>query len=104
MSRDDHAIQLIEPWRPNEDRASLQCSQCCHKGEYQHVNISTQQYDVDRIFVGLSWELHGWWQLDRALEWWRTAGRQRAHNSTNKVSFYTIIVRLCHCMTAITRV
>ena len=29
---------------------------------------------------------------------------KRAHNSTTKVSFYTIIIRLCHCMIAITRV
>jgi len=32
---------------------------------------------VDRIFVGLSWELHCWWQLDCALEQWRTTGKQK---------------------------
>ena len=31
-------------------------------------------------------------------------GDKRAHNSTTKVSFYTIIIRFCHCMIAITRV
>jgi len=37
------------------------------------VNFGTQasvhdsnHYDVDTIFVGLSWELHWRWQLDRA--------------------------------------
>jgi len=59
---------------------------------------------VDIIFVGLSWELHCRWQLDRALERWRTRGDKRVHNSTTKVSFCTIIIRLCHCMIAITRV
>jgi len=43
MSRDDHAVQLIEPWRPNEDRTLLHCSQRCHKGEFRHVSISTQR-------------------------------------------------------------
>ena len=28
----------------------------------------SNHYDVDRIFVGLSWELHHRWQLDRVLE------------------------------------
>ena len=40
MSRDD---QLIEPWRPNEDRTLLQRSQRCHRGEFRHVSISTRQ-------------------------------------------------------------
>jgi len=31
-------------------------------------------------------------------------GDLRAHNPTTKVSFCTIIVRLCHCMIAITTV
>jgi len=64
---------MMEQWWPNEDKALLQRSQCCQKGEY----ISTRQYDVDRIFVGLSWELLCRWQLDRALERWRTTGRQK---------------------------
>jgi len=36
---------------------------------------STSLYS--RIFVGLSWELHCWWQSDHALERWRTMGRQK---------------------------
>ena len=31
-------------------------------------------------------------------------GDKRAHNSTTKVSFCTIIIRLCHCLIAITKV
>jgi len=27
----------------------------------------SDHYDVDRIFVSLSWKLHCWWHLDRAL-------------------------------------
>jgi len=65
---------------------------------------NSNHYDVDRIFVGLCWELHCQWQLDCALERWRTRGDKRAHNSTTKVSFCTIIIRLCHCMIAITMV
>jgi len=30
-------------------------------------------------------------------------GDKRAHNSTTKVSFCTIIIYLCHCMIAIMR-
>jgi len=43
-----------------------------------------------------SWILH----LSDGGEW----GVKRAHNSTTKVSFYTIIIRLCHCMIVITTV
>jgi len=63
----------------------------------------SDHYDMDKIFVSLSWELHCRWQLDRALERWRTRGDKRAYNSTTKVSFCTIIVRLSHCMIAITK-
>ena len=46
----------------------------------------SNHYDVDTIFVGLSWELHWWWQLDCALERWRQRGDKRAPNSTTEVS------------------
>jgi len=46
MTRDDHAVQLIEPWRPNDDRTSLQRSQRCHKGDFRHVSISTPQQSL----------------------------------------------------------
>jgi len=97
MSRDDHAVELIEPWRPIDDRVLLQRSQRCHKGEFRHVNISTRQYDVDRILVGLSWELHCRNQLDRALERWHTTGRQKGsqlHDQSEFLHNYCTLVSL----------
>ena len=59
MSRDDTLFDWSSHGGQNKDKTSVQCSQHCHKGEFQHVNISAQQwYNVDRIFMGLSWELH----------------------------------------------
>ena len=59
----------------NEDKTLLQRSQPCHKGEFRHESISASDHnDVDRIFVG------------------------RAHKSTTKVCFCTIIG---HCMIVI---
>jgi len=43
MSRDDHAVQLIEPWRPKQDKMLLQRSQRCHNGAFRHVSISARQ-------------------------------------------------------------
>jgi len=64
----------------------------------------SNHYDMDTIIVGLSWELHWQWQLDRVLERWRQRGDKRAHNSTTEVSFWTIIIHLSQCTTAITMV
>jgi len=61
----------------------------------------SNHYDVDRIFVGLSWELH--YRIVRSSDG-RRQGDKRVHNSTTKVSFCTIIIHLCHRMIAITRV
>jgi len=44
-----------------------------HKHQYTTVIVT----DVDRILVGLSWELHCQWELDHVLERWRTTGRQK---------------------------
>jgi len=66
--------------------------------------LDSNHYDVDRIFVDLSWELHCWWQLDRVLEQWRSMGRQNARSSTTEVSFCTIIIPLSQCTMAITMV
>ena len=55
MSRDDHAVQLIEPWQPkrrqniiylHEDKTLLQHSQRCHKGEFRHLSISARQQSL----------------------------------------------------------
>jgi len=68
-------------------------SQRCHKGEFRRINISTRQYNVDRIFVGFpeSYTADDSWIV-------RSSGGgqredKRAHNSTTKVSFCTIIIR-----------
>jgi len=105
MSRDDHAVQFTEPWRPRRRQNIITALTMLPQGwvSARKHQCTTDHYDVDRIFAGLSWELHCRWELDRALERWRTRGDKRAHNSTTEVSFCTII-RLCHCMIAITRV
>ena len=106
MSRDVHAVQLIEPWRPKR-RQNITALTTLPQGwisARKHQCTTANHYDVDRIFVGLYWELHWRWQLDRALERWRQLGDKRAHNSTTEVSFCTITIRLSHCMIAITRV
>ena len=61
----------------------------------------SDHYDVYRIFVGHSWELRCWIvrSSDGGQRW-----DKRTHNSTTKVSFCTIIIRLCQCMIAIMRV
>ena len=74
-----------------------------HRGEFWHISISvhSDHYDVDRILVGLSCELHC--RIERSSDG-GPRGDKRAHNSATKVSFCTIIIRLCHCMIAITTV
>jgi len=52
----------------------------------------SNHYDVDRIVVGLSRELHYWIMCSSDGG---QPGDKRAHNSTTKVSFCTIIIRLC---------
>ena len=45
MSRDDHAVELIEPSHggPDKDKTLLQHSQRCHEGEFRHISISARQ-------------------------------------------------------------
>ena len=61
---------------PNEDKTLLQRSQRCHKGEFRHVSISTRQRS---LWCGRN--LRGPFLRatlpDRALERWRTTGRQK---------------------------
>jgi len=106
MSCDDHAVQLIKfeqaTAAQNEDKTFLQCSKHCHKGEFRHVSISAQQRSL-QCGQNLCGPFLRATLPDRALKRWRRMGDKRAHNSTTKVSFCTII-RLCHCTIAITRV
>jgi len=111
-----HVMTMLFNWSShggeNEDKTLLLRSQRCHKGEIRHVSISARQQSlrVDRIFVGLSSELH--YRIVRSTVPGKCRGHQpkgftpdkMSHNSTINVSFCKIIIRLCHCMTAITRV
>jgi len=105
MSRDDHAVQVIEFERAlvakTKTKHLLQRSQRCHKGEFRHVSISARQRSL-RCGQNLSGPFLRATLPARALKRWRTTGRQNGSNSTTKVSFCTIIIRLCHCMVAIT--
>jgi len=101
MSRDDFARASYGG--QNEDKTLLQRSQHCHKGEFWHVGISARQrlLRCGQNLRGLSWELHC--RIMRSSDGGQR-GDKRAHNSTTKVSFCKIIIRLCHCVIAITRV
>jgi len=104
MLRDDHAVQLTEPWRPRRRQNVITALTTLPQGWVSAHNISARQQSLrcGQIFVGLSGGLRCGWQLDRPLERWRTRGDKSAHNSTTKVSFCTIIIRFCHWMIAIT--
>jgi len=40
MSRDDRAVDLIEPWRPRRRQNII----TAHKGEFRYVSISVRQW------------------------------------------------------------
>jgi len=92
-----------KPWRPKR-RQNITALTTLPQGWVSARKHQCTIYNVERIFVDLSWELQCRWQLDRALERWQPRGDKRAHNSTTKLSFCTIIISLCHCMIAITTV
>ena len=46
MSRDDHAVQLIEPWRPKRRHNVIAALTTCHKREFRHVSISARQQSL----------------------------------------------------------
>jgi len=76
----------------NEDKTLLQCSQLCYKGEFQHVSISAQHM----LWSESSWAFP---ESYNANDSWimrlSDGGLQedkRAHNSTIKVNFCTIII------------
>ena len=50
--------------------------------------LDSDHYDVDRIFVGLSLELHCQWKLDRGvLKQWQSMGRQKRSELHNRGEF-----------------
>jgi len=102
MSRDGHAVHLIELWQPkrgqNITRALINLPQVWISGG----SISARQQSLQcgqnlRLF----WELHCRWQLDCTLEQWRSTEDKSVQNSTTEVSFCTIIICLSQCTTAI---
>jgi len=78
MSRDEHAVGLSEPypWRPKR-RHYYSAHNLATRVTFgtQASVYGSDHCDVDRVFVGLFWEQHCRWLLDRALELWRTTGR-----------------------------
>jgi len=90
----------------NKDRTLLQCSQHCHKGEFGHISISARQQslrcgqNLRGPFLRATLPMIVGWCVRAMTD---NGGDKRAHNYTTRVSFCTII-RLCHCMIAITRV
>jgi len=66
-----------EPWRPRRWQNITTALTTLPQGWVSAHKHQCTTYDVDRIFVGLSWELQCRWQLDRALERWQTTGRQK---------------------------
>ena len=108
MSHDDHTVQLIissEPWQPKRRQNIITVLTTLPQGWVltckNQCTTAITSYDVDRIFVGLSWELS--YQIVCSSDG-RQWGDKRAHNSTTKVSFCTIIIHLCNCMIVIARV
>jgi len=97
MSRDDFA--RASHGGQNENKPLLQR----HKGEFRYVGISAQQrlLRCGQNLRGLSWELYC--RIMHSSDGGQR-GDKRIHNSTTKVIFCTIIIRLCHCVIAITRV
>jgi len=107
MSRDDHAVQLIEPWQPKQRQNVIAAPTTLPQ-----VWVSTRKHQcttaITTTWTESSWAFPESYTADDSWIMRSSDGGQRedkrAHNSTTKVSFCTIIVRLCHCMTAITTV
>jgi len=106
MSRDTTQFNWSSRGGQNEDRTLSQRSQRCHNGEFRHVSISTTV--ITTMWTESSWAFPESYSADESWIVRSSDGGQqwdkRAHNSTSKVSFCTITIRLCHCLIAITRV
>ena len=99
--------RAIRPWRPKRRQniitALTTLPQRC-------VLICKHQYTtaITTMWTESSWAFSESYTADESwivrLSDGGQRGDKRAHNSTTKVSFCTIIIRLCHCMIAITRV
>jgi len=87
----------------NEDKILLQHSQHCHKGDLASKHQCTTA--ITTMCTESSWAFPESYTADDSWIMCSSNGGQRvdkrAHNSTTKISFCTIIVHLCHCMIAI---
>ena len=106
VSRDDLAVQLIEPWRPKRRQNIITALTTLPQ-----VWISTRKHQyttaITTMWTESSWPFRKSYPADDSWIVRSSDGdtrRQKAHNFTTKVSFCTIIVLLSHCMIAITRV
>ena len=76
----------------NEEKTLLQPSQRCHKGEFRHVSISTQQRSL-QCGQNLRGPFLRATLPDRALERWPTTGRQKGsllhHQGEFLYNYYT---------------
>ena len=107
MSRDDHAVRLIEPWRPKRRQNITTAFTRLPQGwvltlKHQYTTAITTMWTEFSCAFPESYTADESWIVCSSDGGQR--GDKRAHNSTAKVSFCTIIIRLCHCMIAITRV
>ena len=106
MLRDDHAVQLIEPWRPRRRQNVITALTRLPQGW-----VSARKHQcttaVTTMWTEFSWAFPESYIADDS---WIMCSSDGGHgetkplNSTTKASFCTIIIRFCHCMIAITRV
>ena len=103
MSRDNTLFNASSHGGQKEDKRYYSAHNVATRVSFdtQASVHDSDHYDVDRIFMGFSWELH--YRIVRSSDGGQR-GEKRAHNSTTKVSFCTIIILLCRRMIAITRV
>jgi len=106
VSCDDTLLNWSSNGDQNEERTLLQRSQRCHNGEFRHVSISTRQRS---LWCGQN--LRGPFLRATLLMRVGSCARAMADKGETKglitppsrwVSAH-IIIRLCHCMIAITR-
>ena len=105
MSRDYHAVQLIEPWRPKRRQNIIALTTLPQRWvstrKHQYTTAITTMWTESSWAFPESYTADESWIVRSSDDGQR--GDKRAHNSTTVVSFCTIIIRLCHCMIVITK-
>ena len=84
-AHDGNHNSVVSAWRQSQCGRNL----CGHI-----VSVHDGNHHMDRIFVGLSWELQCWQQSDCVLKrWWTTArekGSEPYHQSELLCNYYTL--------------